>query len=247
MISQMLFGELCVMITKKHNDWCRVTLEWDGYEGWVDRKQLRLVSKSEYLKLMKNRAYTLDLCAPIYGDHKSIPVLLGSSLPNFDGISLKMGKQRLRYSGQTISPEKTVLKAELLRKIAFKYLSAPYLWGGRSPFGLDCSGYVQNVFKLFGIRMPRDAYQQATIGDPVDFIQQSKLGDLAFFSNEEGKIIHVGIILEDGLIIHASGEVRVDRLDHFGIYNAHKKRYSHFLRVIKRVVVFGEEGGQITL
>jgi hypothetical protein len=241
----MLFGELCVMITKKHNDWCRVMLEWDGYEGWVDRKQLRLVSEKEYLKLMKKRAYTLDLCAPIYGDHKSIPVLLGSTLPNFDGISLKLGKTRLRYSGQTISPEQTKLKPELLRKIALKFLSAPYLWGGRSPFGIDCSGYVQNVFKLFGVRMPRDAYQQAGIGDTVDFVQQAMLGDLAFFSNEEGKIIHVGIILEEGLIIHASGEVRVDQLDHFGIYNKAKKRYSHFLRMIKRVVVFADEESAI--
>jgi hypothetical protein len=240
-VTQLLFGETLEVITKKHNNWCRIKSEWDGYEGWVDRKQLLLISKSEFDKLSGRRAYALDICAPVYSDKRNTPILIGSTLPRYDGISLKISNGRMRYSGQIISPEFTSVRLELLRKIAFKYLGAPYLWGGRSPFGIDCSGYVQNVFKFFNIRLPRDAYQQAGEGEVVDFISQSKLGDLAFFANEEGKIIHVGIVLENNEIIHASGEVRIDLIDHMGIYNRQKRDYTHFLRIIKRVILIDSE------
>ena len=110
------------------------------------------------------------------------------------------------------------------------------MWGGRSFFGIDCSGFTQIAFKLNGFKLPRDASQQALIGTPLSFVEEAQAGDLAFFDNEEGKIIHVGIILEDAKIIHASGKVRVDKLDHYGIFNVDSKRYSHHLRVIKRVL-----------
>lgn len=237
-VTQLLFGETCEIITKKHNNWCRIKLSWDGYEGWVDAKQLMFISKSDFLRCSKKTAYTLDTCAPVYGDNKNLPVLMGSSLPMFDGISLRLGSQRMRYSGQTISPDYLDIRFELLRKIAFKYLGAPYLWGGRSPFGIDCSGFVQNVYRFFNVRLPRDAYQQANEGEVIDFVSQSLLGDLAFFENEDGKIIHVGIVLENNEIIHASGEVRLDMLDHLGIYNRNLKKYTHFLRIIKRIIDF---------
>ena len=119
---------------------------------------------------------------------------------------------------------------------AYLFLNAPYLWGGKTIFGIDCSGFTQMVYKLNGHQLLRDASQQATQGDPLSFIEESEPGDLAFFDNEEGLITHVGIMLKDNHIIHASGKVRVDRIDHTGIYNNELRTHTHKLRVIKRII-----------
>ena len=116
------------------------------------------------------------------------------------------------------------------------YLNTPYLWGGKTPFGIDCSGFSQMVYKLNGYNLLRDAYQQATQGEILSFIEESEAGDLAFFDNEEGKITHVGIIMNDNYIIHAHGKVRIDRLDHFGIMNIDTMRHTHKLRIITKVI-----------
>ena len=118
---------------------------------------------------------------------------------------------------------------------AFLYMNSPYLWGGKSPLGIDCSGYVQMVYAMNGIDLPRDAYLQAEIGQSLSFIEEAEEGDLAFFDNDDGKIIHVGIMLKDHRIIHASGKVRVDRIDHQGIFRNESNDYSHSLRIIKKI------------
>ena len=121
-------------------------------------------------------------------------------------------------------------------KNAFYFLNSPYLWGGRTPFGIDCSGFVQIAARLSGISLPRDTQEQAEEGEIINLISEAKPGDLAFFDNIDGRIIHVGIILENGQIIHASGKVRIDTIDHQGIFNEESKKYSHQLRVIKRII-----------
>jgi cell wall-associated NlpC family hydrolase len=160
-----------------------------------------------------------------------MPIPLGSALTflNFEKINVN----NFIFEGLKVTGQKA--KSELI-KTAFLYLNAPYLWGGKTPFGIDCSGFTQMVYKLNGYKLFRDASQQATQGEALSFIEESEPGDLAFFDNEEGKIIHVGIIMNDNYIIHASGKVRIDRLDHLGIYNAETNRHTHKLRVIKKIL-----------
>ena len=127
------------------------------------------------------------------------------------------------------------VKKEKITENALIYLNAPYLWGGRTPLGIDCSGLTQMIYRLQGIDLPRDAYQQAKVGTTLSFIEESEPGDLAFFDNEEGKVIHVGIILKDNHIIHASGKVRIDRIDQQGIFNSEIGNHTHKLRLIKSI------------
>jgi len=236
MVSQLLFGELVTIITKKNKSWVKVKCEWDDYVGWMDPKQLQGLTLEEFEVHQENRAFPLEIAHPIMSGDVSFPIVSGSTLPQYDGMTFKVLSEKLVYSGQVISPDQVSITPELLIKVAKKYINAPYLWGGRSPFGIDCSGFTQAVFKIFGIKLPRDAYQQAEVGEIVDFVSASNVGDLAYFVNKEGKIHHVGIILEDNFIIHASGMVRIDKLDHFGIYHLGKRSYTHTLRIIRRVI-----------
>jgi cell wall-associated NlpC family hydrolase len=160
-----------------------------------------------------------------------MPIPLGSSLSflNYNEIN----KNNLTFEGLKVSGLKSKNK---LIETAFMYLNAPYLWGGKTLFGIDCSGFTQMVYKLNGYKLMRDASQQATQGEALSFIEESEPGDLAFFDNEEGNIIHVGIIMNDNYIIHSSGKVRIDRLDHLGIYNPETNRHTHKLRVIKKII-----------
>ena len=160
-----------------------------------------------------------------------IPITLGASLSFLNHNDINSNNyefEGLKTSG--IKPKSNIVDT------AHMYRSAPYLWGGKTPFGIDCSGFTQMVYKLNGYKLLRDASQQATQGEVLSFIEESEPGDLAFFDNEEGKIIHVGIMLENNYIIHASGKVRIDRLDHLGIYNAELNRHTHRLRVIKKII-----------
>ena len=135
----------------------------------------------------------------------------------------------------TVKSESGISREKIVDN-AMMYVNAPYLWGGRSPFGIDCSGFTQLVYKIGGKKLPRDAYQQAEIGQTLSFVEEAENGDLAFFDNEEGSIIHVGILLGENEIIHSSGKVRIDKIDHQGIFNVDTKKYSHKLRLIKKIL-----------
>lgn len=231
-VSQVLFGEHFEII-EQNKQWSKIKLHFDGYEGWVDCKQYQIISKENY-DILCNEAVILnaDLVEYISGQNNSlIPITLGASLSFLNHSDINI--QNYEFEGLKTSGVKP--KVNLI-DTAFMYLNAPYLWGGKTPFGIDCSGFTQMVYKLNGYKLLRDASQQATQGEVLSFIEESEPGDLAFFDNEEGNIIHVGIMLENNYIIHASGKVRVDRLDHLGIYNAEQNRHTHRLRVIKKII-----------
>ena len=218
MVNELLFGETYTVLEEKAK-WVLIRGEQDGYECWIDRKQH--LSSNQATNGSSHRA--LGLYNTIDKEGQSLIVPMASNLS--DGTPCHAF---LSASG-----------SEDIREIAFHYLNTPYRWGGRTPMGIDCSGLVQNVFLIYGMQLPRDAAQQAEIGETVSFIEEAMEGDLAFFDNSEGHITHVGIVLKekDGFkIIHASGKVRVDKLDHQGIFVENSGEYSHQLRIIKRIV-----------
>ena len=235
MVSQLLFGET-VEILEKKGSWTKVRCIWDNYIGWTDTKQIKLITPAEFDQYQEKFAYTLEMLQGAMTNGHYIPVTIGATLPNYDGVNFSMNGNSYTYSGQAVFPADIEPNAELLIKIARRYLYAPYLWGGRSPLGIDCSGFTQVVFKIMGIKLPRDSKDQAGKGELIDFVEQGQAGDLAFFENRKGKITHVGILLEDRKIIHASGQVRIDKIDHFGIFNEETKKYTHKLRIVKRVL-----------
>ncbi|MCK0179152.1 C40 family peptidase [Flavobacteriaceae bacterium S0862] len=227
LVSQLLYGDF-FKVLEQRKKWSKIRLDFDGYEGWIDNKQYVEISELEFKNLKKSTLiYVTDLVEFIENTSKElIPIPLGASL---NGLSIL----KHTHDGNTTSgvlPKKNILQT------ASFYLNAPYLWGGKTPFGIDCSGFTQMVYKLNGYKLLRDASQQATQGEALSFIEESEPGDLAFFDNAEGHIIHVGIIMKDNYIIHAHGAVRVDRLDHTGIYNAELKTHTHKLRVIKKII-----------
>ena len=232
-ISQVLFGEHFEII-ETDRQWFKIVLHFDSYRGWVDSKQLQTIGQSDYDALcsIKDSQICSDLVNYVSNKNNDFfPVMLGSSISFIDNIEINIAK--FIFEGTLISGIKP--KTDIV-KTSFQYLNAPYLWGGKTPFGIDCSGFTQMVYKLCGYSLLRDASQQATQGDALSFIEESEPGDLAFFDNAEGNITHVGIIMADNYIIHASGKVRIDRLDHLGIYNIDTKKHTHKLRVIKKII-----------
>lgn len=237
MVTQLLFGETLEVIVKKHNAWMKIRCRHDNYVGWIDSKQVVRISSEECDTYENNSVFSMDLAGMISSSKEAFPILIGSKLPSFDGMHLFVHDEKYLYNGAVTSPVKgQEVTEDLFERIVMKFMHSPYLWGGRSIFGIDCSGFTQIVFSLLGFQLPRDAYQQAEEGEVIDFVHNSKPGDLAFFVNENGKIIHVGILLKDGKIIHASGQVRIDSFDQEGIYNNDKRKYTHKFRVAKRML-----------
>lgn len=232
-ITQLLFGDQVELLQKSDN-WWQVRNAYDGYEGWMDYKQLTPLTKEAYEGL----EHCLDLVPAAFGtqvtDAKGSKYLLspGSNLPFYKNEQCTLGEEKFQVHFQPHQGAPS--SQEQLLNTALFFQNTGYLWGGKNLFGMDCSGFTQIVFKLNGIRLKRDAWQQAEQGSTVDFLQEVQAGDVAFFDNEAGRITHVGIMLNGTDIIHASGKVRIDQLDSQGIYNADLGKYTHKLRIVKR-------------
>ena len=228
-VSQVLFGEI-FEITEWKENWVKIIAAYDSYEGWIARQQFVMLGHMAYRNfkqsppLLTYRAIT-QAWKIVNNSVMYLPI--GSSLSFLEGTTCYLGNERFEIIG-------VIGENENLFASAISFLNAPYLWGGRTHFGIDCSGFTQTVFRLQGISLLRDAHLQAKQGHDVHSINETRLGDLAFFDNAEGRIVHVGILLGNGKIIHASGRVKIDSIDEKGIYSEESNRYTHKLTSIKR-------------
>jgi hypothetical protein len=235
-VTQLLFGDDYEVLDKTQDrQWIRIKNHFDSYEGWIDARQHTSISK-EYFDYISRAEFKIstDLTSGLLYNKNAVTIVMGSIIP-ISGSELFKMEDQFAFNGDS----KTLgLKREFefLKGIAMKYLNSPYQWGGRSPFGIDCSAFVQNVFKICGYKLLRDASQQAGQGKPVSSIEEKQPGDLAFFTNPDGKISHTGIVLADDRIIHASGRVRIDHLNEEGILNLETKIYSHRFSHLRRIL-----------
>jgi hypothetical protein len=225
MTSQLLLGEQVHVLDNSVSGWLQIRSLHDGYEGWCQAIQLA------------------ELATPIeptgyYDRELGFANVNGQPMPVFMGTPvypepINAGVFSISFTGlriNTVDEDKHIQ----LQEIALQYLNTAYLWGGRTFAGIDCSGFVQMVYRQLGIHMQRDAWMQATEGESIGFLQEAQPGDLAFFDEPDGRITHVGILLNDHEIIHSSGKVRIDDIDHQGIISRDQKKRTHQLRIIKR-------------
>ncbi len=226
-VSQLLFGEAVEFLEAGANGWVRVKCLYDNYEGWVTKTHL---TETEHQPLF-NETIAGDWVNTILQNGVPMHIPFGAALPAINNLTT--GKYQWDFSGVKRVTAQAFTEARFL-SIAHTFLNTAYMWGGRSVFGIDCSGFAQQVFKHFGISIPRDAYLQAALGEALGFLQEAKLGDLAFFDDPDGRITHVGILLNDHEIIHASGKVRIDTIDNQGIISSDTGLRTHQLRIIKR-------------
>ncbi len=232
MTSQLLFGEF-VEVLGEEKYFLHVKCLYDGYEGWCQRTQLETVEKNE---IVDTQHFADSFQNKILINNKPAIIPFGSPLYYLGMDAFKWGQYEINYS----NPKQNFLNSipfscENLKNISFTFLNTAYLWGGKSVFGVDCSGFVQQVFKVFGIKLLRDAYMQTEQGVEINNLSDAVPGDLAFFHNEENRITHVGVLLNNKEIIHASGKVRIDGIDENGIITVEGER-THQLHSIKRVV-----------
>lgn len=228
MSSQLLYGEH-FKVLESRKKWSRIRTAYDNVEGWIPNNQLTYIPEQVYTEIeaLEPQKICSDVVSHICTDNGMLlPILMGSmmnvpSLLNhtFEG-SVHAGK----------NPKDSLVGTAIM------YLKAPFLAGGKTPFGIDSSGFTQMVYKINGYVLARTAEEQSKQGEALSFIEESEPGDLAFFDDNEGMIDHVGIILKDNYIIHVNGHVRIDRIDHTGIFNSEEKLYTHQLRVIKKVI-----------
>lgn len=225
--TQLLYGE-SFKVLEERGKWSRIRIAFDSYEGWIDNLQFIKIGESAYEQLLSSeRIFSADLIEFLVDESGKLTAIpLGADL-SFNG------QLKNKFDGHTISGKKE--KSDLVAT-ALLYLNTPFLWGGKTPFGIDCSGLTQMVYKLNGYSILRDSAQQARQGEALSFIEESEPGDLAFFDDPDGVINHVGIMMKDNYIIHVHGKVRIDRIDHSGIFNSELKKHTHQLRVIKKII-----------
>ena len=231
-LSQLLFGD-SFEILEFTEKWTRIKTTFDDYEGWIDSKQYIFVSRPG-----NDTAKVILGLRPLHevlklSTKEKLYLVAGSAIPQPSNGRFSLGSEEYQIDSDALLPDVADFGNSVAEYARF-FLNAPYLWGGKSLFGIDCSGLTQIVFKMLGKSLKRDAWQQAEQGEVVNFLQEAKAGDLAFFDNEEGRVVHVGIMLDDQHIIHASGRVKIDPIDGQGIYSLDLKKHTHKLRIIKR-------------
>ena len=232
-VNQLLFGDVTEII-ETGKDFVKVKYLYDDYEGWCQRSQLEEISVEQFTNIPTLLSTNHINIVMLNGQPMYIP--MGCVVGHSAEKKQVFGNVSVEYKGDYFDPASRNDCADCIRETAMKFLNTAYLWGGRSVYGIDCSGFTQTVYRFAGIPLLRDAWQQASQGEAIGFLQEVHCGDLAFFDNEEGRINHVGILLDSATIIHSSGKVRIDTIDHQGIISNDTGLRTHKLRVIKRLI-----------
>ncbi len=232
MVSQLLFGECCSVSINNKSEWIKIVCKADTYTGWCQLQHVTAIDDTHYYN--EEQEFTANWVNEINYNGHLMMVPFGSSLMSLKNGKTLWRKNTVNFSGKVWNPLTAKRDEKTIKEIADKFLNTTYLWGGRSVFGIDCSGLTQAVYSFLNIQLLRDANLQATQGELVNFLQEARCGDLAFFDNEDGQIIHVGILLNNQQILHTSGKVRIDKIDNEGIVNAETGERTQKLRIIKR-------------
>lgn len=227
-VTQLLFGEVAILLDQ-NKQWLKIRSSHDNYEGWIDEKQVLKIAESEHGFWVKNNFRQKALIVHWKTPFGVVTSVRGSNVPN---------RSQFKVAGMNFESidESGSLSAKDIVSVAKSYLNAPYLWGGRTPFGIDCSGFTQAVYRFFNINLPRDAYQQAELGNKISF-EDKKEGDIVFFENDKGKIHHVGILIEENKVIHANGRVRIDLLTEKGIFKKETNKVTHNFYSVRRLEI----------
>jgi cell wall-associated NlpC family hydrolase len=235
MVNQLLFGDFVRILENGKDGWVFIEGCIDKYKGWIRSTQLETVDEAAVDKENKWLLCSNGVSDGIETNAGLIHVPFGANLPGIKNGKGKIGTLSYSYSGEYLADRtKQSGNIAVLTSILNRWINAPYLWGGRTMLGVDCSGFTQIIFKVIGIDLLRDASEQAMQGQAVDFLQQANCGDLAFFDDSEGRIYHVGVLLNNHQIIHASGRVRIDAIDNAGIIHKSSGERTHRLRIVKR-------------
>ena len=232
MVTQHLFGEKSVVIETTSDNWVKVRLKYDGYEGWCQLSHLSEIEEQQFTRVDKDLTAGWVNEVDYNGHHMFVP--MGSSLTAFKNGKAFWRKNLVHFKGEVWNPEEIKITPKIIKQVAFKFLNTSYLWGGKSVFGIDCSGFTQMTYKFLNMHLPRDAWQQAEKGEVLIFYSRRIAAILLFLIMTKDRIIHVGILLNEHEIIHSSGKVRIDKIDTQGILNFETKQRTHKLRIIKR-------------
>ncbi|MFK8044579.1 MAG: NlpC/P60 family protein [Crocinitomicaceae bacterium] len=228
MVTQLVFGDY-VTILEDGKPWIKIKNSADQYEGWMDFKQLKFIEESEFLNGIKQTSVVVGNSQLLLeGPFGPLTIFLGASLPNFDGDNCMIGTDSYTLKNKLFNAKKSDIVA-----LSKAYLNAPYLWGGKSLFGIDCSGLTQSVFKAIGVQVARDTSEQVKHGDTIKW-EDRDVNDVVFYTTSSNRVTHVGILVHKNEIIHAHGRVRIDKCDEKGIYNAEQDKYTHMHHSIKR-------------
>ena len=236
--TQMLFGELCTILEQKSR-WNRIKLMSDGQEGWVDAKMTTPMSDDEYKTYSEALTSSAKVIFPMTyavseNNGQTIPLTAGTQLAQYKEGRFEVLGVGFRIDPSMVCVQPLEMNQEHLLQVVRFFLNVPYLWGGKNAMGMDCSGFTQTIMGLFGKNLLRNASEQVQQGEMVDSLKEAKAGDLVFFDHEDGKISHVGIVIDPERVIHCSGRVKVEKLDETGIFSAEQGEYSHHLVVIRR-------------
>jgi hypothetical protein len=239
MVSQLLFGEYYRVMSCQGN-WMLINTLFDDYSGWIDMALFHGVTEKEGNEAVSGGSTVVDALFAVLSTpgQPSMLIPAGSELPGYCEQTGSLAAAAIPFTVHFPFERMGLHHPTPQVFIALRFLNTPYLWGGRSPVGFDCSGFIQVVFKITGIRLPRDAYQQAHEGREISSVKDLRKGDLAFFCNGQGQINHVGLLIDTGKIIHCSGYVRIDGLDETGIFRTATRQYTHHLCKLRRLAEF---------